>query len=262
MSRNIIKTSHDNNTTIIVSYENQSLVVGVYRNGGIAPQRIKYYNPIEVTNWFENNSIANTQKWKEAYWASGLTGKDFSRPEGNKDVEIEVNYLAVPYRTQRDNDRYPSGTCNVTSYAMAMLYFGVKTIENSYRQFEDDLEYYMSKNKLSRHTHDDLVKMARAHGLDTRFQTGKTLDDIRENVRKGYVSIVSGKFTESGHIVVIIGLQGKDFIVHDPWGNYNTNYKDFNGKAVIYSEKTLTDVLINKRNNGIWLHTIKGKIEK
>ena len=38
-----------------------------------------------------------------------------------------VRCLNVPYRTQRDNEHEPLGTCNVTTLAMGLLSFGVRS---------------------------------------------------------------------------------------------------------------------------------------
>jgi len=269
--RTIFAVQHSALLRIGVTYEpgesgGRGLVVSLYHTvSGVLqpPQRFRFWNPAEVTKWFQGWSSANVQEWQRAYHLSGLQGKDFERPGGNvSDVEIVAPYRAVPYRSQRDNQRFPSGTCNVTCCAMPLLFHGLPTIENAYSQPEDNLEYYMARRGLSRHTHGDLETMMRAHGLDARFETAVDLAEIRAELSKGTIVIVSGAFTKSGHITCVIGTRGRDFVVHDPWGDFNTGYRDHNGAARIYSEATLQNVLINKRQgkSPIWAHFVRGRI--
>lgn len=141
--------------------------------------------------------------------------------------------LKVPYLSQRDNKYYPGGTCNVTSYAMALTYLGVRPRDPK-NQLEDELSQYMLKHGKDRHNHADLVWVAREYGAQARFGMNRTWAQIREEIRAGRPVVVSGKFTQSGHIIAIIGLHGDDFIVHDPWGNAMTGYKSHNGRQVLY----------------------------
>ena len=57
--------------------------------------------------------------------------------ENLSDLPIEVN-LPVPYLSQLDNRYRPSGTCNVTSVAMCLMYFNIKP-ETKEPQLEDEL---------------------------------------------------------------------------------------------------------------------------
>ncbi len=265
-AQTIFATQHNSLIRIGVTREagndgGMGLVVSVYKTGSPV-RRYRYWHPLDVTHWFRANSLKNSAGWRQAFHKSGFTHADFSRPSGStNDTETEIDYRAVEYHSQRDNQRYPSGTCNVTSFATWFELFDIKPIETDYKQIEDNLEAYMREKGLSRHSHSDLEKMARAHGADAEFKTGVSLNDIRVALVEGIGVIVSGQFTSAGHIICIIGTKGRDFICHDPWGNYNTRYRDHNGAHVVYTEETLQNVLIDKREGKgpIWAHFIRGK---
>lgn len=74
---------------------------------------------------------------------------------------------------------------------------------------------------------------------DTRYATMNkrlSLDLIIKEIQQGYPVIICGKFT-GGHFVLVVGynLKKNVLVIHDPWGNWNTGYKDVNGKFVEYS---------------------------
>lgn len=213
----------------------------------------RVYNPADVTKWFKNTSIVNQGKWQVVYWRSGLKAGDFKRAAPT-DIALKV-----PYFSQRDNERYPSGACNVTSYAMVLAYYNAprKLVNGKqWAQREDELEAFIQANGKVRHSHEALAWMGRQYGLDARFGMNRTWDEIRAEIRAGRPVIVSGLFTKSGHIVVIIGLKGDDFIVHDPWGDANTKYRDKNGEARVYSFDYLERV-VRDAPNSKWAHFIR-----
>jgi len=84
------------------------------------------------------------------------------------------------------------------------------------------------------------------------FEKGKTIYDIAKQLLDGHPVMVSGDFTHSGHTLVVVGMDyemgqlqrdddlsyqeapiPKNFIVDDPYGNYNTGYTDKRGNDVI-----------------------------
>lgn len=254
-------------TRLIFSAPHQKTIIGVFYSVE-ADDRSKgfdiyvgdelwarVFNPIDVTRWFLRCSRANLEKWRTTYHSSGLTGADFQRPQPN-DIVLEV-----PYFSQRDNERSPGGTCNVTSYSMVLDYYHAprKAVKDKqWEQREDELEAFIQANGKVRHSHEALAWAGRQYGLDCRFGMNRTWDEIRAEIRAGRPVIVSGQFTKSGHIIVIIGLRGNDFIVNDPWGNALTGYKNRNGAGLVYDfdymERTVKD-----GKNSKWAHFIRPK---
>jgi|GEM_PF-2883575 len=161
--------------------------------------------------------------------------------------------LKVPYLSQRDNRYHPGGTCNVTSYAMALSFLGVKP-RNPGMQLEDEFSTFMEAHGKDRHTHTDLCWLAGQYGITARFATNRTWDQIRQQIRSGRPVVVSGKYTQSGHIITIIGLHGDGFIVHDPWGNALKGYTDRNGRQLFYPYDYMHAKTRACGANGKWAH--------
>jgi len=277
--RKIFAVQHDRVTRIGVTFEpgndqvSRGLVVSVY-HAEDPVRRIRFWRPEGVTKWFEANSRANRDDWQRAYHASGLTPESYVRPGGSPDdVQAEVDYRRIPYATQRDNELDAMGACNVTSCWMDMAFFGLKPLLKDWNQPEDNLNQWMKNNNKSRHNHEHLRQMMHAHGADTVFRTDQKLDDIREALGDGHLCVTSGTFTGSGHIVSVIATKGRDFIVHDPYGDYNAtdrrgrHYRNddgspaTNGAFRTYTQATLQRVLVDERRDrgGAWVHIIRGR---
>lgn len=252
----VLKVDHNSSTPIIVTYrvepKDQSAGFDITVAGELWA---RVFNPADVTRWFARNSAANMKTWQTAYHASGFDGSEMKRPSPN-DIVLEVAYYS-----QRDNARYPNGTCNVTSYAMDMNFLGVKrkTVNGKdWPQLEDELSAYMEAHDKDRHSHEDLVWLAEQYGLDASFRQDRTWDKIRAEIRAGFPVVVSGLFTSAGHIIDIIGLKGKDFIVNDPFGNALTHYKSRNGAGIVY-DFAFMDKTVRGGSNSKWAHFIRRK---
>src|SRR5262249_54569513 len=82
---------------------------------------------------------------------------------------------------------------------------------------------------------DMLAWAAERRGVPASFSVERTLPDILAELAAGRPVIVSGSFTQSGHIVLIIGATvDGDLIVHDPWGDWMDDYRSQDGRARIY----------------------------
>ena len=253
-NREIFRAQHDAALTIVVEYG----ISEVDRSKGLnvlvnSDRVLRAFNPSDVTAWFQRSSIANLKGWQDAYHRCGLGGADFARPEAFKPV------LEVPYFTQRDNTRSPGGTCNVTSYAMDLTFLGAKRkYAYLFDQFEDELSWMLEQNQRDRHSHEDLAWMGRQYGMNARFNVNRTFEQIRAEIRAGFPVVVSGTFTRAGHIVVLVGLQGQDFVANDPWGDALSRYRDHNGNHVVYPLAYLRDT-IRGGSNAKWAHFIRPK---
>ena len=77
-----------------------------------------------------------------------------------------------------------------------------------------------------------------------KFVNGGTYFDVNMRLETGPVIIGTDKLggLPGGHIILLIGLEGSDYIVNDPYGNANTLYSDKNGKAVKYSQELIKTV--------------------
>ncbi|MCC3445780.1 MAG: C39 family peptidase, partial [Microcoleus sp. PH2017_03_ELD_O_A] len=107
--------------------------------------------------------------------------------------------LDVPYLSQLDNKRNPTGSCNVTSVAMCLLWGGVRP-QCQGIQLEDELYAYMEKRRLDRHSPQDLATLVRDYGLNDNYTATATIDAVKAHLSEGNPCITHGYFTEYGHI--------------------------------------------------------------
>jgi hypothetical protein len=168
--------------------------------------------------------------------------------------------LPVSYLSQRDNEHRPLATCNVTSLAMALQFHGVSA-QHLGKQLEDELfelihspaglSYYetaspelQAKGIPPEDVLDNLVWTAGQRGMNATFSETRTIADIEREVHSGRPAMISGMFTGAGHIVLLIGLcESGDFIVHDPFGDWNRGYKAKDGTSRIYAREKILHVL-------------------
>jgi len=178
----------------------------------------------------------------------------------------------APWLSQRDNWKNPSGTCNVTSCAMALAWLGSPIITGG-KQLEDSLfeeingpeaMKIMKKNfkwALDAKTPPQQVLgmlewLLKRHGVaKAKFSTEATRDSILKALDTTPV-ILSGKFTKSGHIVIAVGkTQADDLIVNDPWGDWTTGYANSNGAARVYPVEKIWTCL-DKGAGKCWALTV------
>jgi len=168
--------------------------------------------------------------------------------------------LAVPYLSQLDNSKNPFGSCNVTSIAMCLKYFGVQQ-KNPRKQFEDELQDWLEARGLRRHSPHDLVKAAEAYGCDDNFNSRATLEQLKQWLAQGNPAVVHGYFTNYGHIVCVIGYNERGLIVHDPYGEWipggyrrNDRSNPERGKSLTYSYKMIRETCMT--GGEFWVHFI------
>ena len=164
--------------------------------------------------------------------------------------------LAVPFFPQLDNPRFPSGTCNVTSVAMVLAYFGTKP-QDPAEQLEMEVLRWMESSGLDRHVHVDLTKAIQHYGYKNTFSTEATIEQIKKHLDLGFPCIVSGMFTSAGHIIVLTGYDSGGFWVNDPFGEWcSAGYEKApiatRGKGLHYSFKLICNV--SGGDGSIWCH--------
>ncbi len=164
--------------------------------------------------------------------------------------------LQVPYLSQLDNLTNPGGTCNVTSVAMCMAYFGHPIRNSQNEQLEDELNQYCSANGLDRHSPADLAKVLRAYGYKDDFQSNAKWEDVKQWLNQGNPCIVHGYFTSSGHIITIIGYNQTGWIVNDPYGEwYSTGYDTSkSGAGLTYSYGMMRQIC--SPDGDLWIHYV------
>lgn len=179
----------------------------------------------------------------------------FPKPIPN---QVELN---IPYKSQRDNELNPDGSCNVTSLAMCLEFLGAKRKSNV-GQFEDELYSYAERNGLSRHDPHDLAMIVENYGCRDDFRTDGTIAQVKEWLTDGKPAVIHGYFTDFGHIIVLAGFDQDGFLAHDPFGEWyswgydrnSPNWEDNKGKYIHYSYNMITRLCIPDGN--FWVHFI------
>ena len=165
----------------------------------------------------------------------------------------EVN-LPVPWRSQRDNQENPGGSCNVTSCAMVLLFFG--KVGNGDGQLEDQLYRECESTGLSRNDPYHLAELLTRHGIKDNFRTDATWDEAKRHLADGNPLIAHGFFTRTGHIIVIRGYNEKGFIVNDPNGEWWPDGYDTSvtGENLTYSYAMMERTVAPDGSR--WLHFV------
>lgn len=168
--------------------------------------------------------------------------------------------LAVPHHSQLNNVNRPHGTCNVTSVAMCMNFYGIKP-KSSGKQLEDELFELVERKGWDRHVHDHLTKVFECYGVRSRFGTEVSWDKVKAHLAGGNPVIVSGQFTRSGHIIVLRGYDDKGFFVNDPYGEYFASgyNRSKSGENLHYSYALMNRVSYGGSKT-TWAHLPMGKV--
>ena len=169
----------------------------------------------------------------------------------------DIVNLPVPHHSQRNNEFRPSGTCNVTSVAMCISYFAKKNArQRQKQQLEDDLYLMVQEKGWDRHVHAHLSKLFPLFGLTNEFKVEASWEEIKVHLANKKPVIYSGRFTSSGHIIVIRGYDenNKQWIVNDPWGEYfPSGYQDKSGENLRYSYDLLSRISYSGKSH-TWAH--------
>jgi hypothetical protein len=87
--------------------------------------------------------------------------------------------------------------------------------------YKEIFKYINEKNNT-----DYIIEIKDATKVDFEKEVKKLIDQNKP-------VIASGNFP-NGHIIAIVGYDNEGWIVHDPYGNANTRFKDTNGRYVHY----------------------------
>jgi Peptidase_C39 like family len=164
---------------------------------------------------------------------------------------VELN---VPYFSQRDNPRFEWSTCNVTSIAMVMYYYGVRSKWGG--QLEDELLQWCFDygGQGSQTDHNVLSALIKAYGFKTSFSTTRKWNEVRSELLNRRPIVLAGDFTASGHIITLIGYNSEGYIAQDPWGDALTGYSDTEGRKLMYPYGYINQVAGPDGN--VWAHFI------
>ena len=160
-------------------------------------------------------------------------------------VEQKVpGVLSVPYFPQTDNYRDAQRTCNSSSCAMCLEYFKPGTLVGP----KGDDSYIRKVFAIGDTTdHAIQTKVLSSYGVNSRFSYNLSFDDVDRELAAGRPVIIGilhrGTLSSptGGHMVVVIGKKGEDYVVNDPYGSLNDGYTGsvYNGKGAVYKRSEL-----------------------
>jgi uncharacterized protein YvpB len=153
--------------------------------------------------------------------------------------------LNVPYYPQTDNYRDANRTCNSSSCAMVLEYFKPGTLKGA----KGDDAYVQKVFAIGDSTdHSVQTKVLDSYGVKSHFSYNLSFTDLDRELAAGKPVVIgilhrgSLSAPTGGHMVVVIGKKGEDYVVNDPYGSLNDGYTGSvtNGKGAVYKKSDLT----------------------
>ena len=163
--------------------------------------------------------------------------------------------LSVPYYPQTDNYRDAQRTCNSSACAMCLEYFKPGTLQGA----KGDDAYVQKVFSIGDTTdHAVQTKVLDSYGIKSRFSYNLSFADLDKQLAAGKPVVIGilhrGPLSAptGGHMVVVIGKKGEDYIVNDPYGSLNDGYTGpvTNGKGAVYKRSELVQRWCPKGNDG------------
>jgi len=160
-------------------------------------------------------------------------------------VPAQTGVLTVPYYPQTDNYRDANRTCNSSSCAMCLEYLKPGTLKGA----KGDDAYVQKVFAIGDSTdHTVQTKVLESYGVKSYFSYNLSFADLDKSLSIGKPVVIgilhrgSLSAPTGGHMVVVIGKKGNDYVVNDPYGSLNDGYTGSvtNGKGAVYKRSDLT----------------------
>lgn len=152
--------------------------------------------------------------------------------------------LNIPFFSQVDNYTQGERTCNSSSCAMCLEFLKPGTLIGA---TGDDA--YLQKVLAIGDTidHDVQTNVLNGYGISSSFSYRLSFADIDNSLAKGKPVVLgilhrgSDDAPSGGHVIVVIGKKGNDYVVNDPFGSFYDDYTEsvMNGKGAVYTRAML-----------------------
>jgi hypothetical protein len=159
-------------------------------------------------------------------------------------IPVQAGVLPVPYFPQTDNYRDANRTCNSSSCAMCLEYLKPGTLKGA----KGDDAYVQKVFAIGDSTdHAVQTRVLESYGVKSQFSYNLSFADIDKSLSAGKPVVIgilhrgSLSAPTGGHMVVVIGKKGQDYVVNDPYGSLNDGYTGSvtNGKGAVYKKSDL-----------------------
>lgn len=177
--------------------------------------------------------------------------------------------LDVPFYSQLDNYTQKDKTCNSSCCAMVLEYLLPGTL-NGLRGDDAYLKKVLQIGDSTDHTVQ--TKVLNSYGVKSEFFYNLNFEDLDREISEG-VPVVAGILhrgpttnpaKNAGHMIVIVGKKGQDYVVHDPFGSLLDGYTGSadSGRFVVYPRRELQFRWAeNSRNKG-WGRIFETPVKK
>ena len=166
--------------------------------------------------------------------------------------------LDVPYYPQTDNYRDAHRTCNSSACAMCLKYFRPEALQGA----KGDDAYIRKVFAIGDTTdHSIQTRVLNGYGVRSEFRYNLGFADLDSELSVGRPVVIgilhrgSLSYPTGGHMCVVIGRNGHDYVVNDPYGSLNDGYTGpvTNGKKAVYKRSDLEYRWLSKgKNNTGW----------
>ncbi|HEX8273068.1 MAG TPA: C39 family peptidase [Longimicrobiaceae bacterium] len=134
-----------------------------------------------------------------------------------KDITLADLVPGVPYFYQYANTYEPGATCANTTMAMLLKYYGASyTPDQIYTEFrkqsQDEFKFDTIFNKLA-------ARAGLKQRIKVHMETG-SVPELEAELNKQRPVVIHGKFTSSGHVMLLIGNDGTNYTMNDPAGRW------------------------------------------
>ena len=156
-----------------------------------------------------------------------------------------TSVLDVPWFPQTDNYRDANRTCNSSSCAMCLEYLKPGTLKGE----KGDDAYVQKVFAIGDSTdHTVQTKVLESYGVKSQFSYNLSFADIDKSLSAGKPVVIGilhrGSLSSptGGHMIVVSGKKGSDYVVNDPYGSLNDGYTGAvtNGRGAVYKKSELT----------------------
>lgn len=194
---------------------------------------------------------ANDAEWIEKYRVKPPARSTPAIPS----APLTNSVLAVPYFSQVDNYRDAERTCNSSSCAMCLEFLKPGTLVG----VTGDDAYIAKVFAIGDTTdHEVQTEVLKSYGVSSSFSYNLSFSDIDKSLADGKPVVIGilhrGDDTAptGGHMIVVIGKTGNDYVVNDPYGSFNDGYEGAveNGKGAVYTKSMLELRWVPAGNDG------------